>query len=146
MATFVMIAAALVAAVGYVLPAHRLNGDADFHSNFHDGGVLSLVILGAVAVIAYALRNLRLGSGMITGIVAAAGAFCALMPVVLAHLLSSYEHGYGESMFVIGELVLFFGGLALVAAEPLLYVLERGRIERDARPAELPRAAVVSHA
>ncbi len=141
-----MIAAALVAAVGYVLPAHRLQGEADFHSNFHDGGVISLFILGAVAVIAYALRNLRLGSGMITGVIGAAGAFFALMPVILAHFLSSYDEGVGQGIFIIGELALFFSGLVMLVGEPVLYVLERRRIERDSRPAELPVAAVVSRA
>ena len=145
-ATYVMIAAALVAAVGYVLPAHRLENYADFHSNLHDGSVISLFVLGAVAVIAYALRNLRLGSGMITGIAGAAGAIGALLPVFLVHLFSHYDVGYGDNMFWLGELVLFFTGLTLLVAEPLLYVFERRRIERDARPAELPMAAVVSRA
>jgi hypothetical protein len=142
--SFAMIGAAIVAAIGYVLPAHRLEGDTAFHSNFDDGGVLSILILAAVAAIVFALRKLRFGSGMISGVVSAGGALAAIVPVVLAHLFSSSEDGYGETVFAVGVLALFFTGLVSLFAEPLLYVLERRSKERALRPAPLPIATIAS--
>lgn len=137
-------AAAVVAGVGYVLPAHRLRYEKTFHSNFADGGIISLVVLAAVIVAAFALRKRRLGAGVITGVIGVAGVFGSIVPVVLAHFLSRVEEGYGEMVFALGEITLLFTSAALVVIEPILYVLERRRIERESRPATLPVATIVS--
>jgi ABC-type spermidine/putrescine transport system permease subunit II len=142
--TYVMLSAALVAAVGYVLPAHRLDGDAGFHSNFADGGVLPVILLGFAAAVVFALRKLRFGAGMISGIVSGAAAFFSVVPVILIHMFDSYEEGYGEALFAVGVLALFASGVLSLVVEPVLYVLERRRIERDARPAALPVATIAS--
>lgn len=142
--TWVIIAASVVAGVGYMLPAHQLTDEEGFHSNYNDGGPLSLVVLAAVVVVAFALRRFRLGSGMITGVVGIVGVFGALIPVLLAHLLSGVEESYGELVFAAGELTLLFTSATLIVVEPILYILERRRIVREARPAELPVATIHS--
>jgi hypothetical protein len=50
----------------------------------------------------------------------------------------------GEGVFVIGLVGLFVAGAATFIAEPILYVVERRRIERAALPAALPVARIVS--
>ena len=140
-AFYALLICSLAAAIGYVAPAHRLR-DEHFHSNFDDGGIGSLLVLVALGVGVFLLRRMRFGGGMIAGVVAAGGAVLALAPVLLAHFLSSPEYAWGEHLFAIGELGLFFGGAALLLAEPVLYLLERRRIERASRPAPLPAARV----
>jgi hypothetical protein len=135
--------AAVVAGIGYVLPAHRLASDAHFHSNAADGGPLPLVVLAFVAAAAVLLRRLRIGAGMLTGMIGAGGAIAAVAPVLLAHLFSSVEATYGDHMFALGLLGMFFVGIALLIAEPILYVLERRSIQRAALPAPLPVAVAV---
>jgi hypothetical protein len=130
---------AAVAAVGYLLPAHEIAGE--WHSNYADGGPFSLAVLVLVCGAALALRHRRLFSGMVTGVVATAGAIGTVAPVVLAHLFQNVTHGPGETVFAIGVLGLFFGGAVLFLAEPVLYVLER----RDRmRVALMPVARVLA--
>ena len=140
--TWLIVLGAVVAAVGYLLPAHRVFDEDRVHSNYADGGIVPLLIWALVAVIAVTCRKFRLGSGMATGAVAAGGAIAALMPVVLVHFLSRTEEHYGEMVFALGELTLLGIGATLFVVEPILYVLERRRIERDARPPGLPVATL----
>lgn len=139
-----MMAASVIAGVGYVLPAHQLKHEESFHSNYADGGPLPLIVLAAVLGTTFALRRFRLGSGVITGAVGVVGVFGSLIPVVLAHFLSSYEEGVGELVFAVGELGLLFTSATLLVVEPILYILERRRIVHEARPAELPVAKIAS--
>jgi hypothetical protein len=142
---FVAIAAlALVAAVGYLLPAHRLENAGYFHSNAADGGPLPIMALSIVIVAVLLLRKLRLGAGIVAGVLAAGGAFASVAPVVLAHMFRTPDFTYGEHIFMVGVLGLFFGGIAFAIAEPILYVLERRSVERASRPAPLPMAIATS--
>lgn len=161
-ALFVILAAAVTAAIGYVLPAHRLvyvpssggyfdfagqPGEAHFHSLLDDSSpVAILVLLSAAALVALLTRTHRLGTGMLAGVLGAGGAILAVMPTILVHLFSRYESGIGDHLFGLGVLAMFFVGIALVIAEPVLFVLERRRIERASRPAPLPVATIVSAA
>ena len=133
----------IIGALGYVLPAHRVNDEAHFHSNYADGGVAPLIAFAAVSLIALALRRRRLGARMVTGVVAMGGAFLALLPVILVHMFSRVENGPGEGLFAVGILGVFFMGLAALIAEPVLYILERRKLERDAEP-QIPHARVVN--
>jgi hypothetical protein len=159
--TFItIIASAVIAAIAFLLPAHRLEyvpssggyldlaaqpGETVFHSLLSDGGPLSIVALfTAAAFVAMLMSSRRLGAGMLAGLLAAGGALLAIGPILLVHLFSRYETAIGDHLFIIGELVLFFAGAALVIGEPILYLLERRRIERASRPSPLPIARVAS--
>lgn len=131
---------AAVAAVGYVLPAHRVPDYGSIHSNAADGGPLPLLVAAFVFTMALVLRRYRLGAGIAAGVIGAAGAIGAVAPVVLAHLFQHVEVHYGENVFAAGVLGMFFIGAALMIAEPVLYLLERRRIEQASRPAPLPVA------
>lgn len=140
---YAVAALAAMSAIGYLLPAHRLEGET-FHSNAADGGPFPLVALSIVVVAALLLRRLHLGAGMIAGILGAGGAFACVIAVLLRHMFSSPEIAYGEHVFALGVLGSFFVGIAFVIAEPILYVLERRRVERASRPAPLPVAIATS--
>jgi hypothetical protein len=154
-AGFIAIAvAAVVTAVGYLLPAHRLvyvprglfaqTGEATFHSNAADGGPMPLVALATVCVLALVLRGRRwLGAGMLAGALGAGGAVLSVLPVLLVHLLSSHELAIGEQVFVFGVFGLFIASSAHFLVEPVLFVLEGRRLEQAARPAPLPVAVVL---
>jgi hypothetical protein len=101
---------------------------------------LPLVALAIVIVAALMLRRLRLGAGVVAGVLGAGGAFAAVAPVVLTHLFRTPELAYGEDVFMVGVLGLFFIGVAFAVVEPILYVLERRSVERASRPAPLPMA------
>jgi hypothetical protein len=134
--------AAAVALIGYLLPAHRLRGEHAFHSNFADGGpfpVLVLVFAGAIAVL---LRRRGHGAGYMVGVIGAGGAIGAFGSVLLAHFLSRVEYALGEPVFVLAAIGLFFAGVALLLAEPIVYLTERRRLERDVDP-QFPSARVV---
>lgn len=133
---------AVIGAVGYVLPAHRVGSDTAFHSNFADGGPLSLLVLMAAGVSVLLLRKRGLGAGAASGLIASVGAVIAVAPVLLAHLFSHIEEGIGEPVFALGVLGMFFLGATTLVAEPVLYVIERRRIERALRPAPLPVARI----
>jgi hypothetical protein len=149
-------AAAVVAAIGYVLPAHRLvyvprragvfdlaaqPGATAFHANYADGGVLPLLALAIAAVAALLLRRCRwLGAGVIAGVAGASAAVVTVMPLILVHMFSRYETASGEHLFACGVVGLFVAGCALVVVEPLLFVLERRHLARRTRPAPLPLA------
>lgn len=137
-----MIGLPVLGAIGYLLPAHKVDGATEWHSNYADGGVFPLVMFGAVFAIAIGLRRARLGAGMATGVLAAGGAIGALLPVVLVHMLSHVEQSTGEGMFLIGVLGLFMGGIAMLVVEPLLYVTQRRSLERR-DPPPLPIARLV---
>lgn len=122
---------AAIGAFGYVLPAHRVDDARAFHSNFFDGGPMPLFVFAAIALAAYALRRGRLGAGIATGVIATGGAVLALMPVFLKHFLAHVEHAYGEDLFAVGILGLFFGGAATAIIEPILYVTQRRALERE---------------
>jgi hypothetical protein len=157
-----IVGSAVVAAIAFALPAHRLvyvpssggyldlaaqPGETAFHSLLDDGGPLSMVALFTVAAFALMLmRSRRLGAGMLAGLLSAGGAVLAIGPIILVHLFSKVESAIGADLFAIGELVVFFGGVALVIGEPILYLLERRRIERASRPAPLPVARLASPA
>lgn len=111
----------IAAALGYVVPAHQLNGAGPMHSNWADGGALSLVILAIVATAALVLRGRRFGSGMLAGAIAMLGAALALGPVLVTHLIVHVEHGIGQHLFNAGIVATFVSGAALAIGEPLLY-------------------------
>ena len=134
---------AVVAALGYVLPAHQIDPVQGFHSNFHDGGPLSLFVLGGVAVATMLLGRIGFGAGFGAGVAAMIGAVIALAPVFLVHLFQHVEQGPGETLFALGELGLFFTGAIAIIAEPIVYLFERRRIVRATLPAELPTARAV---
>jgi hypothetical protein len=92
------------------------------------------------------MRSRRLGAGMFAGVLGAGGAILAVLPTILVHLFSRYESAIGDHLFMLGVLAMFFVGIAIVIAEPVLFVLERRRIERASRPAPLPVATVISAA
>lgn len=158
---FVVAAAALVAMIGYLLPAHRLEyvasqggcggswfdlaaqpGEATFHSYASDGGPLPIIVLAVVLACVVLLWRGGFGAGIVAGILGAGGAILAIMPVILVHLFSQYEAAIGEVLFPVGLLGLFFGGIALAILDPVLTLVERRRIVRASRPAPLPRAIV----
>lgn len=131
----------IIGAIGYVLPAHQLR-DEVLHSNYADGGVVSLLIFLVVCAVAVALRRRRFGAGIVTGGIAMAGAVGALVPVMLVHLFEDTKDGFGEGMFAVGILGLFLVGAASLLSEPILYILERRRIMRDLEPV-IPAARLV---
>lgn len=150
--------AATLAAIGYVLPAHRLkplptshsgldlapeDAEVAFHSNLADGGPLPLLVLPLVAVLVLLLmRQRHLGTGILAGILGCGAAFLSILQVLLTHFLSRVELAYGERVFAFSMLVLLFTSVALVLVEPVLYLLERRRIEQAAKPAPLPVATI----
>lgn len=131
---------AVLGFIGYLLPAHSVEGGA-WHSNFADGGVTALVVFAVFGGIAAFLRKRGLGAGILTGVLAVPAAIAAVAPVVLAHLLSHVESGPGEVMFGISIVGLFFGGLAFAIVEPLLYWTQR-RVDERAAQTKLPSARV----
>lgn len=136
---------AVIAALGYVLPAHRLEHEWVFHSNFSDGGPASLLVLaGVVLCTGLLFRHGRFGAGMGAGVLGMLGAVLALAPVFLVHMFSHVDHSYGESLFAIGELGLFFTGAAVLVVEPIVFLLERRRIVRASMPVELPVARALT--
>ena len=137
-----VIAIATLGAIGYVLPAHRVDEAASFHSNFADGGEMPLFVLAAVATAAYALRRRGLGAGIATGVIATGGAILAVMPVFLVHFLAHVEHAAGDDLFAVGVLGLFFGGIVTAIADPILYISQRRALERQ--DPQFPRARVVA--
>ena len=134
---------AAVAALGYVLPAHRLRDEATFHSNLADGGPASLVVLGVVIGVWLVLRARPHGAGYVLGVVAAGGAVGAVIPVFLTHLFSTVTSGVGEALFAIGVVGLFGVGAGLLVLEPILYLGQRRQLERDVDP-QFPTARIVS--
>jgi len=117
--------AAALAFVGYLLPAHQLDGQGAFHSNFADGGVLPLILLAAIAAFALALRGRRFGTGITAGVATMLGAALAMLPVLVPHLVHDVHSGIGQHVFVAGILATFAGGAALAIGEPLLYASTR---------------------
>jgi hypothetical protein len=151
--------AAAATAIGYVLPAHRLvyvphsggwldlaaqPGEPSFHSLLHDGGGLPLLGLLVVFLTALLVRKRGLGAGMLAGVLAVGGAFLAIVPLILVHLFARYESGIGDLVFGLGLFGTFIGGCVMTVSEPILYVLERRRIERTTRPMKLPRATALA--
>jgi len=124
---------AVVGFVGYLLPAHRVEGGA-WHSNFADGGVWPLVVFAGIGVTAAIARLRGFGAGMLTGVLAGVAAVAAVAPVILTHLFQSVVEGPGEIMFAVAILGLFFGGALLLIAEPILYLLQRRADRRPALP------------
>ena len=100
------------------------------------------VLLFAFIAIVLLRQRRAIGAGMIAGVFAAGAAVLSVGSVLLAHLLSRYESAVGEAVFAGGVLVLFFGGAVMFFGKPILYLLERRRIERATRPAPLPVARV----
>ncbi len=133
-----------IGGIGYLLPAHRLANE-DWHSNYADGGVLPLISFGVVLLVAALLRKKKLGAGMLTGVIATAGAVVAVIPVILVHLFSHVETGLGEGLFGAGVFALAFGGAIMLIAEPLLYWTQRRSLERrDPPQVILPMARVIA--
>ena len=135
---------AVIGAIGYVLPAHDLQNGEGAHSNFDDGGIWSLLVFAGIALCTHLLRQRRFGAGTVAGLVAAGGAAMAIGPVLLEHMFRDVTNLYGEALFEISILGLLFVGAATFVAEPVLYVVERRRIERAAKPAELPVARTIT--
>lgn len=123
----------VIAAIGYLLPAHQLR-DGAVHSNYADGGIASLLVLLAACAVALTLRRRRFGAGMLSGGIALVAAVGALAPVLLVHLLQDMTAFYGEGVFAVGIIGLFCSGAALLFAEPILYLLERRKITRELEP------------
>lgn len=141
---FVLVALfAVLTAVAYLLPAHRLRYEQTFHSNFDDGGPGALIVLALVLAAWAVTRNRRYGAGYLLGLASVGGAIGALVPVFLEHLLASVSEGFGEYVFAIGILGMFFVGFGLLVLEPILYVGQRRQLERDVDP-QFPIARVVS--
>ncbi len=136
-----MVVACGVAAAGYAMPAHRLKDESTFHSNYDDGGAFPFVVFVFVAASLVRLRKRKLGSGIASALACSGGAILSVLPIFLTHFLSSYDAGPGETWFAAGFFALFFGGLVMVIAEPILYVLQRAAIER-ATKITLPEARV----
>lgn len=126
-----LVALAAIGALGYLLPAHRVGNDTTFHSNFADGGAVSLIVFGGVIACVLALRNRQFGAGIASGVVAMIGAFLALVPVVLAHFLSHVDNAYGEAMFATGIIGLFSVGAVTAIVEPILYITQRLALESE---------------
>jgi hypothetical protein len=136
------VGAAALCALGYLLPAHRLSSDADFHSNFADGGPSPLLVTAGVAAINLWLRRARHGAGYVAGLGAMGGAIAAVVPVFLVHLFRNPELGVGDPIFGLGLFALLaLGGLSLVA-ESALFLVERRHLECDVDP-QFPSARVV---
>ncbi len=129
--TWGVVALSTIGALGYVLPAHRI--DEDFHSNYADGGAASLLVFLIVGVFAVALRRRGFGAGFVRGLVAMAGAIGALLPVILVHFMQTVEDAPGETLFAIGVIGLFLVGAAALVSEPIFYLLERRRL-RELEP------------
>lgn len=125
---------ALVGAVGYLLPAHRLVGETAYHANRADGGILPVLVFVGVAASAVALVRRRWGAGFLLGATAAVGALLAMLPVFLVHLFQHVDRAYGEQLYAVGVIGTFVAGIAALVAEPLLYLGQRRQLERDARP------------
>jgi hypothetical protein len=130
---WMVMALSAIGAIGYVIPGHRVHGE--LHSNFHDGGPWALLAFGVVFTAAALLRKRKLGAGMLTGVLATAGAIASVVPIVLVHFLSEVQSSIGDHLFGVAILGLLFGGAAMVLAEPILYLSMRRSLER----AELPR-------
>jgi len=135
-------ACAVVGAIGYVLPAHRLGDAGTYHTNYDDGGGASLIVFGVVFASWLAIRNRRHGAGYLAGVISSVGAILAVLPVLLVHLFSTVEHAIGEHLYASGVLGLFFLGLVTLVAEPVLYFGQRRQLERDVDP-QFPSARVV---
>jgi len=123
------IALAALGMLGYLLPAHRLEGEA-WHSNFADGGEVPLLVFGAIGVLALILRKRGIGAGSAMGVLASIGAIASVIPVVLVHLFSTVQNGIGEAMYATGVIGLFFGGAVFAIVEPILYLTQRRADER----------------
>ncbi len=132
----------VIAAVGYVLPAHDLRGESDVHSNFADGGPFPIIVLLGLAIAFVALRRRSFGAGIGAGILSSCAAVGAVIPVFLAHFLADTRELYGEHLFAGAVIGLFFLGPVFVIAEIVLYVMARRRLRRPTPPS-VPSAHLV---
>jgi hypothetical protein len=145
-----IVAAAGIAIVGYLLPANReidppgnaVDAARPFESHYAAGGGWTLLALAIVAVVWWRSRHRGYGQGYRLGFAAMGLPIVGLMP--LASIVNrKLEHAYGYQVFWIGVAVtIALGGVALVC-EPLFYMTERRRLERDVDP-EFPSARVVA--
>jgi hypothetical protein len=137
---FMVMALSTIGSIGYVIPGHIVNHH-DLHSNFADGGPWALIVFGVVFAAAALLRQYKLGAGMLTGVLASAGAIASVVPMVLVHFLSEVQSSIGDHLFGVAVIGLFFGGLLMVIAEPLIYVAQRRSLERSQLP-RIPAARI----
>lgn len=133
---WMVMALSALGAIGYVIPGHRVHGD--LHSNFQDGGLWALIAFGVVFAAAAVLRKRKLGAGMITGVLASAGAIASVVPMILVHFMSEVQSSIGDHLFGVAVIGLLFGGVLMLIAEPVLFYAQRRSLER----AELPRIPV----
>ena len=124
---------AVMAVVGYLLPAHQLDDEA-IHSNYADGGPAALVALGVVALGWLRVRRAGFGAGVLYGLAGLAAGFVALVAVFLVHLFARNHEQYGEWVFAVGVLGLWLLGPVTAIAEPVLHLLERRALERAEAP------------
>jgi len=129
-----IVAAAVIGAIGYGLPAHRIGSDEGFHSNYADGGPAPFFTFAAAAACAAAMWRRRWGAGLVVGFTAMVAAFFSLLPVLLVHMFSTVEHASGEDLYDLGVVGLIGLGLATIVAEPILYRGQRRQLERDVDP------------
>lgn len=133
---------ALIGGIGFVLPAHRVRDEPEFHSNYADGGPASLLVFAGLIAVWWFLRRKRHGAGYLIGVIATGGAVLSVLPIFLNHMFQKVETGPGEGLFGVGVLGLFGLGLVIALVEPILYLGQRRQLERDVDP-QFPTARTI---
>jgi hypothetical protein len=138
-----LVASSTLTLASYFLPAHATEFQSTYHSNLDDGGYIPLLVLVAFTGLSALLsQSSRFGAGMIAGLLGAGVGFGELARFILAHLLMRVYPIYGDILHGIGTLGMFWFGMSLLVAEPILFLVERRRLERTEQ--HVPIARVVS--
>ncbi|MCW5801179.1 MAG: hypothetical protein KIT31_02105 [Deltaproteobacteria bacterium] len=138
-----IVAAVLVAAAGYFLPANRAVSadDVPFTSHYAEGGGWALVAFAILVGAWWRTRRRDYGAGYKLGLAAVLLPLASILP--LASLAArKLDHAYGYQVFSFGIAATVGLGLLAIVGEPLFYIGERRHLERDVDPT-FPAARVV---
>ena len=136
----------------FAIERHRVDhrgwdGDAPvdwgpWHSFVVEAAFLPLIACALTAAAAWWSRR-RYPRGFVTALLAIATGFGNFILFLAIHLFDDMDSNGAMSLALLLQVPVFFGGLALLIAEPMLPVLERRRLEEEEDPV-FPTARLVA--
>ena len=128
----------------FLFEQHRSHYHPTWHSTLGEDIGWFVVAFSLVMGVALVLSG-RFGmfATIIAGLLVIGGAFGSLVVLFVVHLFEETSHNLPGQMAILGYLVLMATGLVILIAEILLRLGQRKQ-DRANRPAELPRARVIS--